>query len=416
MKRFSVALMLVILALALVPGAALAHTCNAPAQYPLYAGQTTLVGYVTVCNDGNNLTVTYDTSSTGWPISETHLAVGDALSDIPQRNGNPPPGQFPYSGNYNPAVTTVTYTIPKSAIGPIGVGSTVYIAAHGVVWNVGSTGPTGSMQVCSNGDETYTAYNNAVLGPDAGAPQPRTGIAYPSAEAYGEQNDTAASLWDLGVGAPFYTTSGSTGCADWIWERNLLPTPEGVVLNQVVNSINGDRVEFTENFSIPGPFASGTLYASCDNAYEAYVNTTTPGSPLISGQTGATPTYPDWWTSDLRQSSVDTSNWQSVESAPLTGLLQGSNYLFFRAANEYMNSDDPLNGDPGNTPVSAISSVPPEFKFVPSAYINPAGLIFQADINYYNDDETAWGAQGPGPGANQFPGKNWATYIKYTWQ
>jgi hypothetical protein len=66
MKRFAYALMLLVLTLALLPGAALAHPCNAPAQYPLYAGQTTLVGYVTVCNDGSNLTVTYDTTSSGW--------------------------------------------------------------------------------------------------------------------------------------------------------------------------------------------------------------------------------------------------------------------------------------------------------------------------------------------------------------
>jgi hypothetical protein len=364
-----------------------------------------LVGTVFVCNDGDSLTVTYDTSSSGWPITETHLAVGAKVSDIPQtKTGNPIPGQFPYSSYHDPAVTSVTYDIPYTAA----VGDPVIIAAHGVVWDPASTG---LLQVCSNGDETYTAYNNAVLGPDAGAPDGRTGTAYPSSEPYGEQTDAAASLWDLNVGAPFYTDTGSTGCADWIWENNQQLTPEGVVLNQVVNPINGDRVEFTESFSIPGPFASGTLYASCDNAYEAYVNTATPGSPLISGQTGA-----GWWDSDLYESYVNTNGWQSVESAPLTGLLQGPNYLFFRAGNEYMNTDDLYNQHPGNTPVSVIGAVPPEFKFVPSAYINPAGLIFQADINYYADDETMWGAQGPGPGANQFPGKNWATYITYTWQ
>ena len=412
MKRFSYALMLVVLALALLPGAALAHTCNAPAQYPLYAGQTTLVGYVTVCNDGNNLTVTYDTTSSNWRISETHLAVGDQLSDIPQRNGNPPPGQFPYKGTHNPPVTTVTYVVPKSAIGPIGVGSTVFIAAHAVVRQ--SAG-TASMQVCSNGDETYTAYNNAVLGPDAGAPTGRIGTAYPSAEPYGEQNDTAVSIWDQGVGAPFANTDGSNDCADWIWERNLM-TVNGSVINQAVNPINGDRVEFRQNFNIPGPFVSGTLYASSDNAYEAYVNTTTPGAPLISGQTGATGTYPNWWTSNLYEASVNANGWQSVESAPLTGLSQGANFLFFRAGNEHMNADDAPNNLPGNTASSVLGG---PYVFVPDAYINPAGLIFQADITYSTGGggtETAWGAQGPGPGANAFPGRNWATYIMYTWQ
>lgn len=417
MKRFAYVLMLVVLALAALPGAALAHTCASPAQYPLYAGQTTLVGYVKVCNDANNLTVTYDTTSSGWTIGKTHLAVGDQLSDIPQRNGNPPPGQFPYKGTHNPPVTTVTYVIPKSAIGPIGVGSTVYIAAHSEVRRAAGTA---TMSVCSNGDETYTAYTNAVLGSDAdGTQSSRTGTAYPSAEPYGEQNDTAASVWDLGVdpSSPFYNTDGSNDCADWIWEQNLM-TVDGSVINQAVNPINGDRVEFRQNFTLPGPFVSGTLYASSDNAYEAYVNTTTPGAPLISGQTGATVTYPNWWISNLYEGSVNANGWQSVESAPLTGLVQGANFLFFRAGNEHMNADDSPNNLPGNTPVSALNPQPSQV-FVPGAYINPAGLIFQANITYSTGgggNETAWGAQGPGPGGNPFPGRNWATYITYTWQ
>lgn len=409
MKRLVYVTMLVALALALLPGAALAHTCDAPAQYPLYAGQTELVGYVYVCNDGDSLTVTYDTSSSGWPISETHLAVGDQLSDIPQKNGNPIPGQFPYKGNHNPMVTEVSYDIPYAAA----VGDTVIIAAHAVVWDPDSAGISGTVYVCSDGNESYTAYNNAVLGPDAGAPEPRVGTAYPSAEPYGEQTDAANSVWDDGVGAPF---TGGNACADWIWERNLMDV-DGSVINQAVNPINGDRVEFTDNFNLPPALSySGTLYASSDNAYEAYVNTTTPGAPLISGQTGATVQYPDWWTSDLRQGSVDTSNWQSVESAPLAGLVPGANYLFFRSANEYMDEDDLFNGDPGNTPVSMID-VPVQYKFVPGAHINPAGMIWLAEINYYDlaNDETAWGAQDE-PGTNDFPGKNWATYITYAWQ
>jgi hypothetical protein len=409
MKNFGYPAMLVVLLLALLPGAALAHQCDNPAQYPLYAGQNILVGVVTVCNDGNSLTVAYDTSSSGWVITETHLAVGDQLRDIPQtKTGNPIPGKFPYGGYFNPPVTTVSYTVPKSAIGPIGVGSTVFIAAHAVVWN-----PTnvGTMQVCSDGDEIYTAYNNAVLGPDPGssALDGRTGTAYRSAEPYGEQFDAAPSVWDLGVDAPFYSASGAPSCADWIWERNLMEV-NGVVINQSVNPVHGDRVEFMQPFNIPGPFASGMLYASCDNGYEAYVNTTTPGAPLIQGQVAG-----DWWNSNLYEPYVNTNGWQSVESAPLTGLVQGPNFLFFRTANEYMDSDDEFNNLPGNSPVSMIG-IDPGFKFLPDAYINPAGLIFQADISYYNHDETAWAAQGPGSGANQFPGKNWATYITYTWQ
>jgi hypothetical protein len=412
MKRFSYAALLLVLLLALLPGAALAHTCDAPASYPLYAGQTIPVGYVTVCNDVNNLTVTYDTSSSGWLISETHLAASTVFKNIPQtKTGNPIPGQFPYGGSFNPPVTTATYTIPKSAIGSPAVGATLYIAAHAVVWDPNSATVSGTVQVCSDGNESYTAYNNFVLGDDAGnltgnAPV-RSGTAKPSAEPYGEQTDAANSAWDDGVGAPF---TGGNACADWIWEDNFGNPIAG--LNQAVNPINGDRVEFRDNFNLPPAFSySGMLYASSDNAYEAYVNTTTPGAPLISGQTGA-----GWWESDLRESFVNTNGWQSVESAPLTGLVQGANFLFFRAANEYMNVDDGGgNNLPGNTPAS--SQVGSPYIFVPEAYINPAGMIWLAEIDYYNltNDETAWAAQGE-PGSIQFLPGNWATYITYTWQ
>jgi len=406
MKRFVYVMILVALALALLPGAALAHTCDAPAQYPLYAGQNILVGYVYVCNEGNVMTVTYDTSSSGWPISEIHLAYGANADAIPQKNGNPIPGQFPIKESFDPWVTTASYDIDYGAA----VGDDVIIAAHAVVWDPASGGGSGTILVCSDGNETYTAYNNAVLGADPGSTSVdgRTGTAQPSAEPYGEQSDAANSLWDDEVGAPF---TGGDDCADWVWEDNFDNPIAG--LNQAVNPIHGDRVEFTDNFVLPAADSyGGTLYATSDNAYEAYVNTTTPGAPLISGQTGSTGTYPDWWTSDLRQGNVDYTNWQSVESAPLTGLVPGANFLFFRSANEYMDDDDEFNGDPGNTPVSDIN-VPAQYKFVPAAHINPAGLIWKAEINYYNapdNDETAWG------GTNPFPGRNWATYITYEWQ
>jgi len=44
-------------------------------------------------------------------------------------------------------------------------------------------------------------------------------------------------------------------------------------------------------------------------------------------------------------------------------------------------------------------------------YNNPGGLIYEAEINYYVDGETAWG---DGCEGISFPGKNWATYFSYT--
>jgi len=66
-----------------------------------------------------------------WQLSETHLAVSPTLAGIPQRNGNPVPGQFPLKGKYNPPRSDtdppVTYTLPLPA-----ATGTLYVAAHGV--------------------------------------------------------------------------------------------------------------------------------------------------------------------------------------------------------------------------------------------------------------------------------------------
>lgn len=386
---------------AIICGVLVAAPCAVFAEqgFDLYAGQNMLVGCVYVTSDSDSVTVRFDTSAdcggnfTGWPMTETHLAVAGSLDGIPQtKKGNPIPGKFPFSNDHNPAVMSFVYDVPYNIAMN---GTQIIVAAHAVVWDPASGG---TLQVCSDGDESYTAYNNYDLGPDAGAPEPRYGISKKSAEPYGIQVDTEASLWDTNVGAPFFTTSGATDCADWVWEDNFRfrgtdtlcdPATDGPdCINQAVNPINGDRVEFTDSFYLPGPAVAGMLYATCDNAYEAYVNTTTPGDPLLTGQTGASAAFPDWWTSDLRQPSVKTGGWQTAESVPVSGLVVGDNFLFFRAANEEMANGSQLWCDTG-------------------AFVNPAGIIWQFDVHYAETSETAWG------GCNEFPGKNWATYIVY---
>jgi hypothetical protein len=90
------------------------------------------VGWITLSNDANNLTVRYWTIGDWWVITETHVAVATSLGGIPQtKKGNPISGHFPYNMEHDPAVTEYTYTIPL----PPGVsaGSTLYIATHAVV-------------------------------------------------------------------------------------------------------------------------------------------------------------------------------------------------------------------------------------------------------------------------------------------
>ncbi len=119
----------------------LAHTEGDPLQKPLYAGSPHYdtewweehrirVGWIYVWNDGETLNVTY---STHVGMHETHLAVAEALEDIPQtKSGNPKVGQFPYKNEDMGGVFTDSYAIPLGDWEP---GTELIIAAHAALCN-----------------------------------------------------------------------------------------------------------------------------------------------------------------------------------------------------------------------------------------------------------------------------------------
>lgn len=77
----------------------------------LIAGQNIPVGNVCVGQvstaAGDGLQVTYTLNATGWSLSEVQLWAGTVLSAMPQtKNGNPIPGQFPYSEVFSGNSTT----------------------------------------------------------------------------------------------------------------------------------------------------------------------------------------------------------------------------------------------------------------------------------------------------------------------
>lgn len=128
-------LLTALMALAVTPAAA--QVCGS-SQVNLIAGQSTVAGLVTVSNTAGQLIVTYTTSG-GWVMNQTHLAVASSLDGIPTNGaGNPIPGQFSYKGVHDPAVTSVTYTIDPDAHGFV-IGDTIYIAAHADVQNGSQT-------------------------------------------------------------------------------------------------------------------------------------------------------------------------------------------------------------------------------------------------------------------------------------
>jgi hypothetical protein len=104
-----------------------------PDVYPLYAGQSILVGEVQVYNDVDleNLFVKFVITDTDWCLEETHVAVAISEDGIPQKNGNPSPGQFPYKHEDLGCVTVDPYTIPLPA--ETDCGDLLVIATHAVV-------------------------------------------------------------------------------------------------------------------------------------------------------------------------------------------------------------------------------------------------------------------------------------------
>jgi len=102
-----------------------------PYETNLIAGQNINVGTVTIEPGDGELLVTYEITEPGWCMTESHLHVATAWEDIPQKNGNPVPGQFDYASYYDPCVTSDTYVIPAEE--GWCAEDYLYIAAHAVV-------------------------------------------------------------------------------------------------------------------------------------------------------------------------------------------------------------------------------------------------------------------------------------------
>ena len=131
MKNLIMLLLVATLAVAAIPAAVMAHTEANPFQTDLIAdggGEETAmdVGDVKVWNDEDSLYVEYVITDTDWCLIETHLHVAVDPDDIPQKNGNPPPGKFDYSMEHD-CLMEYIYTIPLGDWTP---NTAISIAAH----------------------------------------------------------------------------------------------------------------------------------------------------------------------------------------------------------------------------------------------------------------------------------------------
>ena len=103
-----------------------------PLVTDLIGGRNIGLGYIIVTNDDFSCCVEFVTTD-GWVMTETHLAIGMSLEDIPQtRSGNPKVGNFPYHHYLDPADDSDEYCFNLADLG-YEPGDELYIAAHAVV-------------------------------------------------------------------------------------------------------------------------------------------------------------------------------------------------------------------------------------------------------------------------------------------
>lgn len=382
---------------------------------PLYAGQNILIGYVSTTDDGADLSVTYNITETGWCMTESHVHVGESLDDFPLKNGNPPPGQFDYSAEHDPCVTSYTYTIPFAEIGAPMPGDDLLIATHADVYGTGGL-PLGCGFIHGIQRDTGFLYEvNPLTGTFNKIFEP-TGLSnggdfnYPNGLAYDEPNnrlyynDKAKNLYaydfltnsqvDLGdiqhlnagatyfEGAYYYIPQSTTDDLHKVTITGNAVTNEEVILTNFTGEPNrkfnfGDMVMRWENGNLILYFSSVTPaeFAKIDLTNGTY-QVLTNDLPEIGGGTQQQLTFgPDGKLYGHRT---------QIGSTP--------NGMFY----------DILPGDGSAT---ALNTVPDEFN-LPFLFndLAPARLECDADTG----EETAWG------GLIDFPGKNWARYFIYT--
>jgi hypothetical protein len=228
-----------------------AHTEADPLIVDLIAGggggDGFLAGHVHVWNDAEYLYVKYLVNNSDFCITQTHLHVATSWTDIPQKNGNPIPGQFEYSGMHECPALDYTYQIPLTW----SPGQTLHIAAHAVV-------------------QTMTGYSLDLIG-------------------FTQTLPDQVSIWvtrESGFGFPSYfdVTVGGGSILDGMYDSFCVDTDHGIIQKQwltanVFSSLEPlppGLIEFPENLDLVNyiinqsylgmPSPSGGVYTWCDIA------------------------------------------------------------------------------------------------------------------------------------------------------
>jgi hypothetical protein len=258
-----------LLATVIGAGAASAAPAGA-ASFNLYAGQTTDVGDVFVWNDATNYYVEIDMAA-GWCMTESHVIAVASVGAIPQANGNPVPGKFPYGETYSACIDGDTFAIPIATLG-----ADPYIAVHVKAWEkvlsyATITSGTGDQIAVSAAYPTFGAFGPAVVSGFAGWP-PIAGANYISNQAAGD---------------PFNVN---------MWRR------------------------VTETLNVPGWPVSGQLWVNSDN----YEFTKLAGVEIERDDDGPVATVEN----TAGEPAVSPQTWQTIMNVPFTPTMGANAFEF----------------------------------------------------------------------------------------
>ncbi|MDH4140943.1 MAG: hypothetical protein OEV43_10295, partial [Coriobacteriia bacterium] len=347
--------------------------CGTPQVSTLYAGQDMDVGTVTVMNCEDKLCVLYelneDAIAEGWLIVETHTHAADELADIPQKNGNPIPGQFEKQSHHDPGVTEYKVCFDLADLG-LSAGEMAYVAAHAVIEK----------------PEEFTCMPELTWmrseEPTATLDFPGYGTQWTKEQAFAIPLDPEQVVWDNGA---YYNPGGVTPGVNWASWKYRSTDPDG-------GSYNGfsDLRRFRATFNLPtgATVTGGELRAKAshvagipinDNLY-VFLNEELEfwgGTRVYTGQVPGT--FMGVAGVSAARGTVEpreTDRWYIPGTFPdISGFVSGANAVdVFTEENERW-------GGMGE-------------------------LELELDCVRYLD-ETAWGD------GEDFPGRNWATYIKY---
>lgn len=311
-KIFAVSLFSALLIFGVIVGLR-SHTEEDPFVTNLMAGQHIDVGDVIVWNDGDYLYVKYLVTAEGWCLTETHLHVAESMEGIPQKKGNPPPGQFTWPMRHACA-TEYTYEIPLEW----DTGTELFIAAHAEMEKI---------------LEEFPYYASAVVNYDQGLRKDGGPVR--------EQRSTPGQALALELGKNEFNFF-SLGFDGWIIVEFDCPIRNG----------EGNDVSVWED--------------------------TWGGYPLETADVSASQDGVDW---TLLGTAVNTTGTpQSPNEFDLVDLERA----------KYIKVTDTTNPDVHADNADGFD-------------LNAVGSLQDC-----TREETAWGD------GDDFPGKNWATYIMYT--